>query len=143
MNVLNPETNADFEKYFELRWRILRKPWGQAKGTEKDELDESTYHVMICEHDRQPIGVGRIQCNNEHETQIRYMAVDEAHQRKGVGTLLMNALEEYAIKKKAKYIILNAREPAVPFYTKHGYHIEKKAYLLFGSIQHFLMKKVL
>ena len=27
----SPNSDQDFEKYYELRWRILRKPWGQPK----------------------------------------------------------------------------------------------------------------
>ena len=27
-----PQTDAEFEAYFELRWRILRKPWGEARA---------------------------------------------------------------------------------------------------------------
>ena len=38
-------------------------------------------------------------------------------------------------------MILNARENAVLFYKKLGYHITEKSNLLYGKIQHYRMKK--
>ena len=36
MKVLEPKTKEDFKKYYDLRWRILRKPWNQPRGSEKE-----------------------------------------------------------------------------------------------------------
>ena len=55
----------------------------------------------------------------------------------------MNHFEQISTNKKIQYIILNARENAVPFYKKLGYNITEKTNLLFGKIQHYEMKKVL
>ena len=143
MKVLVPSSEEDFQRYYELRWKILRKQWSQPLGSERDDLDDTSYHVMISEKDRIPIGIGRLHFNNTHEAQIRYMAVDDEYQGKGVGTLIMDALEKHAKEKGAHYIILNARENAILFYQKNGYKIEKKSYLLFNYIQHYNMKKLL
>ncbi len=143
MKLLVPSTEKDFQLYFELRWKIPRKPWKQPLGTERNDLDDTSFHVMICENDRIPIGVGRLHFNGSHEAQIRYMAVGNEYQGKGVGTLVINALEKYAKENGAHFIILNARENAVPFYQKNGYNIQEKSYLLFDDIQHFKMKKLL
>ena len=45
--IKSPETNADFKKYFTLRWEILRKPLGQPQGTEKDNFEEESFHIML------------------------------------------------------------------------------------------------
>ena len=58
-------------------------------------------------------------------------------------TYLMNYFEEMSTNKKIQYIILNARENAVPFYEKLGYNIIEKTNLLYGKIQHYKMKKVI
>ncbi|HHE40215.1 MAG TPA: GNAT family N-acetyltransferase [Candidatus Cloacimonetes bacterium] len=143
MKIIIPVTEEDFKRYYFLRWKILRKPWNQPIGSERNELDDSSYHVMVCEKDRVPIGVGRLHFNNPNEAQIRFMAVENDHQGKGIGTCIMNALEKYAQEKSAHHIILYARENAVPFYQKIGYEIEEKSYLLFGNIQHYKMNKEL
>lgn len=143
MEVIHPVSEEDFKGYYFLRWKILRKPWNQPLGSERNELDDTSYHVMVCEKDRIPLGIGRLHFNNDHEAQIRYMAVEDEYQGQGIGTRIMNALEKLAQDKNAQSIILYARESAVPFYQKIGYDIEEKSYLLFGNIQHYKMKKYL
>lgn len=143
MEVIYPFSEEDFKRYYFLRWKILRKPWNQPLGSERNELDDTSYHVMVCEKDRIPLGIGRLHFNNDNEAQIRYMAVEDEYQGQGIGTRIMNALEKLAQDKNAQSIILYARERAVPFYQKIGYDIEEKSYLLFGNIQHYKMKKYL
>jgi hypothetical protein len=38
---------------------------------------------------------------------------------------------------------LQARENAVAFYERNGFHVVKPSFLLFNEIQHFLMEKML
>lgn len=45
--VKQPKTKEDFEKYYDLRYRILRKPWNQPRGSEKDELEKESFHIMV------------------------------------------------------------------------------------------------
>jgi ribosomal protein S18 acetylase RimI-like enzyme len=143
MIITQPKTPEEFEKYYDLRWRILRSPWNQPKGSEKDDKEQSAIHVMVCERDSIPVGVGRAHFNSLQEAQIRYMAVDEDQRGKGIGALVLTELEKRSKDNGAKYIILNARDTAVKFYEKHGYKIIKEAHTLFGSIPHFEMRKEL
>ncbi len=142
MKVCEPESDNDLEKYYDLRWRILREPWNQSRGSEKDEMEKDSIHLMVCING-DVIGVGRLHFNNPGEAQIRYMAVDEGYRRKGMGTMLLKKLEKKAGENGASYIILNARENVVSFYRKNGYAVVEKAHTLFGSIHHFKMKKEL
>ena len=141
MIVTEPTTPKDFELYYDLRWRILRKPWNQPKGSEKDELEDHSIHIMVCNEERIPAGVGRAHFNSPDEAQIRYMAVEEKLQGKGIGTLILNELERKIIEKGAEYIVLNARDNAIKFYEKHGYKIVKEAHVLFDAIWHYKMTK--
>ena len=140
MEVREPKTKEEFEIYYELRWKILREPWNQPKGSEKDELEDKSFHAMALIGEN-VVGVGRLHFNSDKEAQIRYMAVDEQQRGKGIGSLIIEYLEKVAKKKGAECIILNARENAVDFYKSHGYNIVKKSHTLFGSIEHFLMRK--
>jgi len=142
MHLRSPETDSEFEKYFELRWRILRKPWNQPKGSEQDSDEDSSYHLMAIEND-QVIGVARLQFTNNNSAQLRYMAVDNVHQKKGIGKSIINHLETYAKQHGAHELFLNARDNALIFYTRLGYEIMGKSYLLFNSIQHYKMSKKL
>ena len=143
MTITQPKTLEEFERYYDLRWRILRAPWNQPKGSEKDDKEATAIHVMVCEIKRIPVGIGRIHFNADYEAQIRYMAIEENHRGRGIGALILTELERRAIDKGAKFIMLNSRETAVKFYEKHGYKILRQAHTLFGSIPHFEMRKEL
>lgn len=141
MKILAPTTESDYEKYFDLRWRILREPWQQPRGSEKDELENMSHHLMACDETNNVIGVGRLHALSDSQGQIRYMAVATDHQGKGIGSLLLQELENLAIKNKFNSILLHARENALPFYLHHGYAQLEQSHLLFNSIQHFKMIK--
>jgi ribosomal protein S18 acetylase RimI-like enzyme len=148
MIITNPTSSKDFELYYDLRWRILRKPWNQPKGSEKDEIEDKSIHAMVCNEDRTclsgrqvPIGIGRAHFNSDEEAQIRYMAVEEEWQGKGIGKMILSYLEEKVKEKGAKNIILNARDIAIKFYEKNGYEIVKEAHTLFDVIPHYKMIK--
>ncbi len=140
MDILEPNSEKDFKKYYDLRWRILRKPWDQLRGSERDELESKSIHIMAIK-DSKVLGVGRGHFNNNDEAQIRYMAVDENQQGKGVGKSILRELEKRLKEKNAKYIVLNSRESALDFYKKQGYKVVGEAPTMFGVIKHFKMKK--
>ena len=141
MKIISPVSNDDFEKYFDLRWRVLRKPWNQPRGSEKDELEEQSYHLMAIDDQQKIIGCGRLHFTTDSHAQIRYMAVAPEYGKRGIGKKILEQLEAYAAQNKAKEITLQARENAVEFYLKAGYSLIEKSHLLFGCIQHFKMNK--
>jgi N-acetylglutamate synthase-like GNAT family acetyltransferase len=69
------------------------------------------------------------------------MAVQPTYQSNGIGANLMNTMETKAWNSGATEIILHARAQALGFYEKLGYVCIEPSHLLFGEIQHFLMKK--
>ncbi|RLF63293.1 MAG: GNAT family N-acetyltransferase [Thermoplasmata archaeon] len=142
MKICEPKRDDDFKKYYELRWKVLREPWNQPRGSEKDDMEEESIHLMVCDED-EAVGVSRLHFNSREEAQVRYMAVDERYRGKGIGTMMLAELEKKAREKGASYIILNARENAVDFYRKNGYDVVERTYTLFGSINHFKMRKFL
>ena len=142
IEITSPSCSEEFKAYYNLRWRILRKPWGQPEGSEKDTLENECIHV-IAKDGNNIIGIGRLQFNSEHEAQIRYMAIEPAYEKQGIGKAIVANLEEQAAKKYCETIMLDAREPATGFYEKLGYVKKEKTYLLFNCIQHFRMLKTL
>ena len=135
-----PQSKDEFERYYELRWRILRAPWDEPRGSEVDNIEDRCFHIMVTNNDK-VIGVGRLQYNSDNEAQIRYMAVDDNHEGNGVGSCIVDALEQEARRTERSLIVLDAREPAVGFYKKLGYEVKQKSYLLFDEIQHYQMIK--
>jgi N-acetylglutamate synthase-like GNAT family acetyltransferase len=142
VKIIEPNSPAEFEQYYNLRYEVLRKPWLQPKGSEKDDGDKSSIHRMIIdESNGKAVVVGRLQFNTSEEAQIRYMAVSDNYQLKGYGNIIVKTLEDIALNKGIRNIILQARENALKFYWKNGYEIIEKSYLLFDEIQHWLMVK--
>ena len=142
VEVRAPENGAEWAAYYELRWRILRAPW-QQNGCDRDETDDSSIHRMVWTADSKVLAVGRLHRLDEESGQIRYMAVENGYQRRGLGTLILTALEQAAMDMGMETVILHSREAAVPFYRHHEYRLIEPSFLLFGEIQHYLMRKEL
>ena len=142
LRISTPQTSEEIEKYYDLRWRILRATWNQPRKAIPDELENDSIPIMVCKVDGHPIGVGRVHFNSAEDAQIRSMAVEKEWRGKGVGSIVLKELEKIVASKGAKKIILHARDNAVAFYEKHGYKIVKESYTLFGVIPHFLMEKL-
>ncbi len=138
----NPQTLEEFEGYYRLRWEILRRPWRQPPGSEKDEFEKNSFHFMAVS-DSKIIGVGRLHSINSETSQIRYMAIDEKYRNNGVGSAIIEAIEKQAVLCGIKKIILDARDSAVGFYQKHGYRVTAPSHTLFGEIKHFRMEKTI
>lgn len=139
--IIEPHSEAEFSRYYDLRWKILRAPWKQPPGSERDDYDDSGTHLMLVDANGAAIGVGRLHFNSISEAQIRFMAVDTAWQRHGFGTRLLLALEKRAGTLGARRITLDARETALRFYRKHGYEACGPGHVLFSSVAHVRMEK--
>ncbi|MBW8191167.1 bifunctional GNAT family N-acetyltransferase/hotdog fold thioesterase [Neiella marina] len=139
--VIEPVTDADFERYFQFRWEQLRAPFNLPKGSEKDEYDQFSEHRMILDRKGNPVAVGRLYQISADEAQIRYMAVCDTHRGKGIGSSMVATLEELARAKSIKRVMMNARLAAVPFYQKNGYHPVGEGPTHFGKIKHQQMQK--
>ena len=142
IEIINPKSKFEIENYYKIRFKELREPWGQLPGSEKDSMEDECIHRMVI-RGNEYIGVARLQYNNELQAQIRYMAVKKEYQKQGFGKMLILDIEEIAKNNGVKEITLQSREVAIQFYKSLGYKIEKKTHLLFGNIQHFLMRKYL
>ena len=137
-----PVTSEEWEQYYDLRFKVLREPWGQLKGSEVLTDEDQSDHAMVIDSETEKIvGVARMQTNSPLQGQVRCVAVSPQLQGKGVGKLLMNYLEKLAQEKGFQEIVLDARENAVKFYLSIGYEIIAESYLLFGVIPHFKMRK--
>jgi ribosomal protein S18 acetylase RimI-like enzyme len=143
IKIAEPQTKEQFEAYYLTRFEVLRKPWNQPPGSEKDEQEDECIHIMAQNSMNEVLGVCRLQFNSPPEAQLRYMGVRSNTQGLGIGKKLIQYAEEKARQKGAVKMILHAREIAVPFYEKCGYRIVEKSYLMWDEIQHYLMEKLL
>lgn len=128
------------EQIINLRYKVLREPWGKSIETATDEKESESINAFV-EDKGTIVACGRIQKNNDTIAQVRYMAVNAKYQGQGLGKRVLKKLEEKAIEYKVKKIQLQARENAVNFYKAQGYVIKEKSFVLWDIIQHYLMEK--
>jgi GNAT superfamily N-acetyltransferase len=138
-----PASPAEWDQYYDLRWRVLRAPWGQPRGHERDELEASSTHLALWDQSGTPVAVGRLHLNSPAEAQVRFMAVHPDWERQGLGSQILRALEAQARKVGAAIMVLNSRDAAQPFYRRHGYEATGEAGTLFGTVLHVRMSKAL
>jgi len=138
--VRTPRTGQEWQRYYALRWAVLRTPWG-VDGPDREEDEDRSIHRLLIAGDGEVLAVGRLHRLDEQTGQIRFMAVAQGHERKGYGSRLLRSLEKAARDIALDTVILQARENALPFYEHHGYELVEKSFLLFDAIQHYLMRK--
>lgn len=141
ISLVEPLTAQQFEQYYDLRWRILRAPWKQPRGSEKDIMEDDSYHLMAVDAANKVIAVARLHLNTPQQAQIRFMAVETREQRKGIGKMLLFALEEKAIEWGAEEIVFDARANIAGFYKRYGYTTVAPGHTLFDSVHHYKMHK--
>jgi GNAT superfamily N-acetyltransferase len=141
VEVRSPQTEVEFARYCLLRWLVLRAPWGEPPGSERDELDGIAEHAYVQSDDGRPLAIGRLHLNSPEEAQIRYMAVAESARGKGLGRRIVEYLETIARDRGATTVVLNAREEVAGFYQTMGYEIIGAGPTLFGAVKHVRMQK--
>ena len=79
MEIREPQNKEEWDKYYHLRWKVLRQPWNQPLGTERDTLEDQAKHFAAFE-EANIIGVGRLDHVDFGVCQIRFMAVQPTYQ---------------------------------------------------------------
>ncbi len=140
MEIRSPQTEREWEDYFDLRYRILREPLNQPIGSERNDGDATGIHFALYDNDIVK-AIARLDQQDAEVFQVRFVAVEKAEQGAGYGRKIMEATEEKTKELSGQKIILHARDYAVDFYLKLNYTLIEPSYKLFDVLQHFLMEK--
>ncbi len=138
-----PQNTKEFDEYFALRWKLLRKPWGQPFENRSEASELHSRHYVAVSGQGAIVGCGRLLIIDRSTVQVRSVGVDERLRGRGIGKKLMLHMEHEARSSGHTRVFLQARENAVPFYQSLGYRILEKTHLLFNEIQHYSMEKLL
>lgn len=101
-----------------------------------DKTDKIVGIVSVYRNDNPSIKI-------ENAYQIRAMATDSTCRGKGVGKLLLAAVEKYAKAEGSPLVWANARTSATGFYTKEGYRLASSEFNIDGIGPHYLVIKPL
>lgn len=144
ITITQPKTRDDFKAYYDLRYRILRKPWGQVRDTEKDDYEAISQHFMAVDDETGKI-VGVVKLFEKEPTVgwFSHLAVDRDYQKSGVGRLLVDAVEKQAKENGFTRLGCMSRLNTTKYFEKYGFQIEGLPNQYFGTTQVVWMEKPL
>ncbi len=123
----------------ELRDRLLRAPLGLTFSKEQFAEEASHFHFGILDQERL-VACAVIVPLAAKLAKLRQMVVAETHQRRGVGSKLVQCIEATLIEREIETIELHARDTAIGFYERLGYEKEGEPFTEV-SIPHWKMSK--
>lgn len=83
---------------------------------------EAVQEFLIAEHtDGEIVGFGAIHVMWEHLAEVRTLATGDAHQGRGVGGIVLNALLDKAVELGVQYVFCLTFETS--FFERHGFEI--------------------
>lgn len=109
-----------YEQELVLRNALLRRPLGLAI-TNADIQEDATQSHFGMLHDGQLVACVVVVDLGDQRAKIRQMVVAEDHQRRGVGSKLMQQTEACLREREFLAVELNARVEAIDFYERLGY----------------------
>lgn len=142
-SVVKPNSDEQLNLYYKFRWQNLREPWGFPEGSEKDEYEGVSEHRIIQDSKGNILAIGRVHLNTSEEAQIRHIAVSNTHRKKGLGFIMLSALEQVAKELGAKRAITNPRDGTIDFFESCGFVIINEATDELGKIKRKQMVKEL
>ena len=74
--------------------------------------------------------------------QLQQMAVYQGEQNKGIGKAIINFAEDVAKEKGNKVLMMHARNPVIPFYSRCGYVIVGEEFLEVGIANRKMEKQL-
>ncbi len=133
--------SREYEKALILRYNVLRKPLGLRFTEAEMHKDKEDTHLGLFEGDKIVACLTLSRFPNGR-MKMRQVAVDAKLQRSGFGRTLSAEAEKYAVEHGFTTMFCNARDVAVPFYTKLGYKVVSDVFTEVG-IPHYTMEKEL
>lgn len=144
IEIRTPKTREDFKAYYDLRYRLLRQPWAQVRGTEKDDYEPLSQHFMAVDTaNNEIVGVIKIYEKEPGVGCFSHMAVSSARQRQGIGKLLMDAVEAHARELGYHTLGCFSRLNTTLYFEQTGYKIAGLPTHYFGTTQVVWMEKKL
>jgi ribosomal protein S18 acetylase RimI-like enzyme len=120
--------SPSIEEFLSLRNKI---GWGELDvNLAKTSLTNSLFHVIVRD-ESQLIGMGRVVGDGAMYFYIQDVIVDPSYQNAGVGSALMEQIENYLLvaAKKGSTIGLLAAKGKEVFYTRYGYTLRPNSSL--------------
>ncbi|BBB71446.1 GNAT family N-acetyltransferase [Bacillus anthracis] len=137
------QTDEQLRDAFSVRKQVFVKEQqvsAEEEYDEYDEFEETSIHVVIYDNDV-PVGAGRFR-TIDGIGKMERICVLASHRKKGIGKIVMDALEAYAKENSLSKLKLHAQTHAEDFYKKLGYVTNSDVFME-ANIPHIVMIKEL
>ena len=142
--ICTPHSKDEFKAYYALRYRILREALGQPHGTEKDDYEPISQHLMAKDDQSgEIIGVVKWLEREPGVAWLTHLAVEAGHQKQGIGKLLVRAVEDAARAQGYRQLGAFVRLDSSDFFVKQGYRIVDVPPHHFGAMHSVWLEKEL
>ena len=133
------ESHEEAEAVRYLRTRVFVEEQGVPPELEMDEYDDTPVHAVAYQGGV-VIGTGRLILDTSTDARIGRMAVEASLRRSGVGSAVLDFLENEARSHGIKRVTVHAQHYVKEFYAKCGYFESGDTFMEAG-ILHVAMTK--
>jgi predicted GNAT family N-acyltransferase len=135
-------TTQDLDAGYALRRDVFEVEQNIPRPLDRDPFDYSADHVVAFDDGGRCVGTGRVVRLDARTCQIGRVAVTPDHRRKGVGNLVVDALERMAALRGLTDVVIHSQMPSEAFFKDRGYLREGEPFLDQG-VEHVKMRKKL
>jgi GNAT superfamily N-acetyltransferase len=133
-----------FETIIDLRARVLRPGLPIETAYFEEDHEPSTHHLAAYCDEKVVSCVSLVisPSGDEPAWRLRGMATDEGYQRRGIGTRLLQKLEQLALESPGPNLVwCTSRIAVIPFYKKQGWQVASDSFEIPGVGPHKKMLK--
>ncbi|PFZ10212.1 GNAT family N-acetyltransferase [Bacillus pseudomycoides] len=132
------QTDQQLRDAFSVRKQVFVEEQHVSAEEEYDQFEEIAKHVVIYADDI-PVGAGRFRIA-QGIGKMERICVLSSHRKKGIGKIIIDALEAYAKEESLPKLKLHAQTHAESFYKKLGYETVSDVFME-ADIPHVVMIK--
>src|SRR5512138_363497 len=119
----------DLDAGYALRRDVFETEQNIPRPLDRDPYDFNADHVVVYDDAGRCVGTGRIVRMDARTAQVGRMAVAAAERKRGVGALVLEALERMATLRGVSELTVHSQLPAESFYANRGYAREGDPFL--------------
>ncbi|MFI5171482.1 MAG: GNAT family N-acetyltransferase [Chitinophagales bacterium] len=112
---------VDYDHIVDLRYEILRRPL-KLNFTSRQLAEEKNFYHLGYYYNNKLVACLMLVPENNGKMKMKQVAVANEFQGKGIGAKLVLTSENFAKEKGFGIMYCHARDKAIPFYKKLGYH---------------------
>lgn len=127
-----------FDEALDIRRIVFMEEQGVSYEEEIDGRDDSSYHLVAFDSD-EPIACARFYAGEPGQFIVGRVAVLKEHRQRGIGHVMMRAIEDWAVDHGVRELRLSAQDPVIPFYLDLGYELTDEPGFMDANIPHHHM----